>query len=46
MMTEEYREKINPCFGCGCYDPDTGCTMPSVDKSYACPLAQEEERND
>lgn len=23
---------------CDCYDPDMGCTMPSVDKSYACPL--------
>ena len=30
--------ETNPCFGCGCYDPDMGCTMPSVDKCYACPL--------
>ncbi|MBQ8731575.1 MAG: hypothetical protein IJY82_01930 [Oscillospiraceae bacterium] len=31
------REK-NPCLDCGCYDPDMGCMMPSVDKCYACPL--------
>lgn len=29
------REK-NPCLGCGCNDPDMGCTMPSYDKWYAC----------
>ena len=28
----------NPCFNCDCYDPDMGCTMPAVDKSYACSL--------
>lgn len=28
----------NPCINCGCYDEDMGCTMPSVDKIYACPL--------
>lgn len=28
----------NPCLYCDCYDPDMGCTMPSVDKSYACSL--------
>lgn len=26
----------NPCFCCGCYDPDMGCSMPSTDKWYAC----------
>lgn len=31
------REK-DPCLDCGCYDPDMGCMMPSVDKCYACPL--------
>lgn len=31
------REK-NPCLGCGCYDSDVGCTMPSHDKWYACPI--------
>lgn len=25
------------CFACDCYDPDLGCTMPSIDRSYACP---------
>lgn len=28
----------NECNDCDCYDPDMGCTMPSFDKSYACPL--------
>ena len=37
--------ETNPCFGCGCYDPDMGCSMLSVDKIYACPLeADESER--
>lgn len=26
----------NSCFGCSCYDPDMGCTMPSQDRWYAC----------
>ena len=26
------------CIGCGCYDADFGCTMPSFDKVYACPI--------
>lgn len=26
------------CYKCDCYDPDTGCTMPSSDKWYACPV--------
>lgn len=29
------------CLRCDCYDPDMGCTMPSVDKWYACPLEPE-----
>lgn len=29
----------NPCIDCGCWDSDAeGCTMPSVDRSYACSL--------
>ena len=31
-------EGPNPCLDCDCYDPDMGCTMPGIDKSYACPL--------
>lgn len=31
----------NSCLNCDCYDPDTGCTMPSVDKSYACTLEED-----
>ena len=30
------KRKINHCLVCGCYDPDMGCTMPSIDKWYAC----------
>lgn len=33
----------NPCLGCGAYDPDMGCEMPSIDKWYACPLEPEPE---
>ena len=33
----------DPCFGCGCNDPDFGCTMPSIDKCYACPLEADED---
>lgn len=28
----------NPCLEHDCYDPDMGCTMPSCDMDYACPL--------
>jgi len=31
----------NPCVGCGCYDEDMGCTCPSVDIWYVCPLEPE-----
>lgn len=31
-------EPLVPCLSCDCHDPDMGCTMPSIDKSYACPL--------
>ena len=44
MTVEEYREKINPCYGCGCYDADMGCTMPSGDLLYACSLHEKEEK--
>ena len=29
---------MNECTNCDCYDPDMGCTMPSIDRQYACPL--------
>lgn len=40
MTIKEYKEKVNPCYGCGCWNPDMGCEMPSLDMSYACPLKQ------
>ena len=43
MTAEEYRQKINPCYGCDCWDPDMGCTMPSIHKPYACGLNDEQE---
>ncbi|WP_303916482.1 hypothetical protein [Subdoligranulum variabile] len=30
--------EANPCLGHGCYDPDLGCTIPSIDHWFACPL--------
>lgn len=35
-MTRKVEE--NPCLWCDCYDPDIGCTMPDIDRWYACPL--------
>lgn len=37
------RETGNPCFdyGCGWYDSDLGCTCPSLEKWYQCPLEPE-----
>lgn len=32
-----FEDEKDCCF-CDCYDPDMGCTMPSIDRSYACPL--------
>ena len=29
---------MNECLTCDCYDEDMGCTMPSCDKWYACPV--------
>lgn len=29
---------MNECLMYDCYDEDVGCTMPSVDKRYACSL--------
>ena len=31
----------NYCLGCDCNDPGMGCTMPSIDKWYACPIEAE-----
>jgi len=42
MLRTCYRE-LNPCWGCDCWDPDMGCTMPSIHMSYACHLADESE---
>ena len=36
------KEFKNPCSTCDAYDPDyESCTIPSVDKSYACPYNDE-----
>lgn len=36
----------NPCLDCGFYDSDMGCTCPSMDKWYACPLEPEPDWNE
>lgn len=30
--------EVNPCLDCGFYDSDMGCSCPSTDMWYACPL--------
>lgn len=42
MLRTCYRE-LNPCLGCDCWDPDMGCTMPSIHMSYTCHLADKSE---
>ena len=34
------------CLRCDCYDSDMGCTCPSIDKWYACPLEPEPTAED
>lgn len=34
------------CLKCDCYDSDMGCTCPSIDKWYACPLEPEPTAED
>lgn len=36
---------MNRCLSCDCYDSDYGCTMPSSDKWYACPIEAEKPEN-
>ena len=34
--------RIPPCYDCGAWDDEReGCTMPSLDRLYACPLEDE-----
>ena len=47
MMTiKESQKKFNPCscYKCDCYDEDLGCTMPSIDRIYACVLEENNVR--
>lgn len=37
--------KTNPCARCGFNDEDYGCTCPSYDKWYACPIESEKPEN-
>lgn len=37
-MNTNFGKEKNPCLGYDCYDPDMGCTMSSIDISYACPF--------
>lgn len=38
--------KCNPCLGCGFYESDMGCSCPSSEMWYACPLAPEPTEKD
>lgn len=44
MEVKMERKDKNPCINCDCNDEELGCTMPSLDKSYACTL-ENEKRN-
>ena len=36
----------NECYNCGCWDSEReGCTMPSVDMWYACPIESKKPEN-
>lgn len=44
MTAEEYREKVNSCYCCDCWDEDAeGCTMSPIDRNYACPISEKQE---
>lgn len=43
MEIDRYRREINPCYGCGCWDEDMDCIMPSQYRCYACPLEAEKD---
>lgn len=36
---------MKSCFYCGGYDEDYGCTIPSIDRKYACPLECKEKNH-
>lgn len=36
-------EPPNPCLDCGCNDPDMGCTMSGIERSYGCPLGSRDD---
>lgn len=36
-------KEVNECLTCDAYDPDLGCTIPSIDRSYACPYEENDE---
>jgi len=36
----------NPCLSCDCWDSEReGCTMPSTDMWYACPIESQKPEN-
>ena len=39
----ENKRRKNECLDCDCYDGDYGCTMPSIDRSYACPKSDKDD---
>ena len=41
LVPAKRKVERDPCCGCDCNDPDMGCTMSSIDRSYACPMENE-----
>lgn len=41
MSRDEYIHTVNSCYDCPSYDPDEGCSMPGLDREYACRLHSE-----
>ncbi|MDD4509366.1 MAG: hypothetical protein PHY23_00375 [Oscillospiraceae bacterium] len=38
IIPDKREAEHGPCQKCDCNDPDMGCTMPSIDRNYACPI--------
>lgn len=36
---------MSECYNCGFFDSDYGCTCPSLDMWYACPIESKKEEN-
>ena len=40
-------QNVNECYFCSCWDSDReACTLPAIDKIYACPLYSNEKEKE